>query len=229
LAYPFGRGSIDGIEPERLIMGLELDPSLVESVTKKKRGQRFASVRHGLDTNGVDDFLVTIASRIEALEAELHEVRATVEDPSRAADLEQALPPPPALVEEVPDHAIGRIARLGVVGEREISRMLGDAKAEAATIVAEARSEADRIRADAQAGARRSVEEARAFIGQMQADAGMMLSDVAEQRRTVRAELLRMQRHLVNVANDLDLVLKPARPETDAPGGSKALETGAGS
>jgi cell division septum initiation protein DivIVA len=208
-------------------MGLELDPSLVEGVKKKKRGRRFASVRHGFDTDGVDDFLVRIASRIEALETELREARATAEDPSRTADLEQA--PPPAPVEEVPDHAIGRIARLGVVGEREISRMLGEAKAEAARIVAEARSEADRIRADAQAEARRSVDEARVFIGQMQADAGMMLSNVAEQRRAVTGELLRMQRHLENVANDLDQVLKPVRPQTDAPGGSKALETGAGS
>lgn len=205
-------------------MGIELDPSLDESVKKKKRGRRFASVRHGLDTNGVDDFLVTIASRIEALESALREARATAEDPSQTADLEQA--PPPAPVEEVPDHTVGRIARLGVVGEREIGRMLGEAKAEAATIVAEARSEAERIRADAQAGARRSVDEARVFIGQMQADAGMMLSNVAEQRRSVTAELLRLQRHLVNVANDLDLVLKPVRPQTDAPGGSKALETG---
>ena len=212
-------------------MGIELEPSLVESVKKKKRGRRFASVRHGLDTNGVDDFLVSIASRIEALESELREARATVEDPSQTADpadLEQA-PPPPAPVEEVPDHAIGRIARLGVVGEREISRMLGEAKAEAATIVAEARSEADRIRADAQAEARRSVDEARMYIGQMQADAGMLLSNVAEQRRAVTAELLRMQQHLANVANDLDLVLKPVRSQTDAPVGSKALENGAGS
>jgi cell division septum initiation protein DivIVA len=208
-------------------MGIELDPSLVESVKKKKRGRRFASVRHGLDTNGVDDFLVTIASRIEALESALREARTTVEDPSQTADLEQV--PPPVEVEEVPDHAIGRIARLGVVGEREIGRMLGEAKAEAALIVVDARTEADRIRADAQAEARRSVDEARVFIGQMQADAGMMLSNVAEQRRSVSAELLRMQQHIVNVANDLDLVLKPVRPQTDAPGGSKALETGAGS
>ena len=116
-----------------------------------------------------------------------------------------------------------------MVGEREIGRMLGEAKAEAALIVVDARTEADRIRADAQAEARRSVDEARVFIGQMQADAGMMLSNVAEQRRSVSAELLRMQQHIVNVANDLDLVLKPVRPQTDAPGGSKALETGAGS
>jgi len=209
-------------------MGLELDPSLIESVTKKKRGERFASVRHGLNTQQVDDFLGSIVSRIEALESELHQLRATVEDPPQAADLEQA-PPPPAPVDEVPDHVTERIARLGAVGEREIGRMLGEAKAEAATIVAEAGSEADRIKADAQAGARRSVEEARVFIGQMQADAGMMLSGVAEQRRSVRAELLRMQQHLARVANDLDLVLKPVKPDPDAPAGSKALETGAGS
>ena len=88
-------------------MGTELDPSLIKSVTKKKRGERFASVRHGLNTKQVDDFLGAIVSRIEALESELHEVRATVEDPSQAADLEQPPAPssPPAPVDEVPDHA----------------------------------------------------------------------------------------------------------------------------
>ena len=208
-------------------MGPEFDPSLVKSVMKKKRGERFAFVRRGVDTKQVDDFLSTIVSRIEALESELHEVRATVGDPPQAADLEQAPSPPPARVEGAPDHAAGSIARLGAVGEREIGRMLEEAKEEAATIVAEARSDADRIIADAQAGARRTVEEARVSIGQVQADAGMMLSDVAEQRRSLTEELLRMQQHLLSVANELDLVLKPVKPDADAPGGSKALETDA--
>ena len=209
-------------------MGLEFDPSLVKSVMKKKRGQRFAFVRHGVDTKQVDDFLSTIVSRIEALESELHEVRATVADPPQAADLEQAPSPAPA-VEGAPDPAAGSIARLGAVGEREIGRMLEEAKEEAATIVAEARSDADRIIADAQAGARRAVEEARVSIGQVQADAGMMLSDVAEQRRSLTEELLRMQQHLLSVANELDLVLKPVKPDEDAPGSSKALEIDTGS
>ncbi len=207
-------------------MGLEFDPSLVKSVMKKKRGERFAFVRRGVDTKQVDDFLSTIVSRIEALESELHEVRATVADPPQAADLEQAPPPAPA-VEGVPDPASGSIARLGAVGEREIGRMLEEAKEKAATIVAEARSDADRIIADAQAGARRAVEEARVSIGQVQADAGMMLSDVAEQRRSLTEELLRMQQHLLSVANELDLVLKPVKPDADAPRSSKALETDA--
>jgi cell division septum initiation protein DivIVA len=210
-------------------MGPELDPSLVTSVMKKKRGQRFAFVRHGVDTTQVDDFLSAIVSRIEALQSELHEVRATVGDQPPGADLEQAPSPPPAPVEGVPDHAAGSIARLGEVGEREIGRMLEEAREEAATIVAEARSDADRIIADAQAGARRAVEEARVSIGQVQADAGMMLSDVAEQRRSLTEELLRMQQHLLSVANELDLVLKPVEPDEDAPGRSKALEFETGS
>jgi cell division septum initiation protein DivIVA len=226
LAYSFGPGSIDEIEPERLVMGSELDPSLIQSVMKKKRGQRFAFVRHGVDTKQVDDFLSTIVSRIEALESELRDVRATVGDQPQAADLERAPSPPPAALEGAPDHAAGSIARLGAVGEREIGRMLEEARAEAATIVAEARSEADRIMADAQAAARRSVEEARVSMGQVQADAGMMLSDVAEQRRSMTEELLRMQQQLLSVANELDLVLKP---DADAPRSSKALETDAGS
>ena len=206
----------------------QFDPSLVESVMKKKRGQRFAFIRHGVDTTQVDDFLSAIVSRIEALESELHEVQATGEDPPQAADLEQAPSPAPA-VEEAPDHAGGSVARLLAVGEREIGRMLEEARAEAATIVAEARSDADRIRDDAQAGARRTVEEARVSIGMVQADAGMMLSDVAERRRSLTEELLRMQQHLLSVANELDLILKPVKPDADASGSSKAVETDAGS
>ncbi len=209
-------------------MGLEFDPSLVKSVMKKKRGERFAFVRRGVDTKQVDDFLSTIVSRIEALESELHEVRATVGDPPQAADLEQAPSPAPP-VEDAPDPAAGSIARLRAVGEREIGRMLEEAKEEAATIVAEARSDADRIIADAQAGARRAVEEARVSIGQVQADAGMMLSDVAEQRRSLTEELLRMQQHLLSVANELDLVLKPVKPDEDTPSRSTALEIDTGS
>jgi hypothetical protein len=61
----------------------------------------------------------------------------------------------------------------------------------------------------------------------------MMLSDVAEQRRSMTEELLRMQQQLLRVANGLGMVLKPVKPvkpvkpDADAPGGSKALETDA--
>jgi DivIVA domain-containing protein len=155
--------------------------------------QRFSSVRRGYDPEQVDAFLVAIASNIEALEAELQRLRVT----------------PPSSAEVAPEGPMKRSARLIEVGEREIERMLGEAKTEAATTVSEARSEADRVTNDARDTARRSVDEARAFLSQVEGDAAKMLSDVAERRRQMMGELQKMQEHLVSVARDLDLVLNP--------------------
>jgi len=115
-------------------MGTEVDPPLVE-VIEKRPGQRFASVRRGVNPAQVDAFLVKIASRIDALETELHQEPAEVspegEDVARV--------PAPAPAEDTSDGYTERIARLGDVGEREVKRMLAEAKAEAATIVSEAK------------------------------------------------------------------------------------------
>jgi DivIVA domain-containing protein len=207
-------------------MGVELDPPLAES-DKKKRNQRFASVRRGYDPTQVDDFLMTIASRIEALETEMHQEPISAEATPQGTDPAEVLPRPAA--ENGSEGYTQRIARLGAVGEREIERMLAEAKAEAPTIVAEARSEADRIMKDAQSEARRSVEEARAFLTQVDVDARGMLSGVTERRRQMIEELRKMQEHLVSVAQELDLVVNPIGPDADVPGGSTTVENGAGS
>jgi DivIVA domain-containing protein len=186
----------------QMIMSVELDPPYVAS-RKKKRSRRFGSVRHGYDPGEVDDFLGTIASRLEKLESELHEVHTA-----------EATPPAD------PEAYTQRITRLTEVGVREVEKMLAESKAEAATIVSEAQSEADRIRRDAQQVAERSVDEARAFLSQVEVDAKMMRADVAERRRQMTEELQRMQGHLVNVAHDLNIVLNPIEPYADLPGSS---------
>jgi len=205
-------------------MGAELDPPLAESV-KKERSPRFATVRRGYDRAEVDDFLIAIASRIEALETELQHERVTAEVSPQGTDLAQALPPSPA--GDAPERYTERIARLGAVAECEVERMRAETKAEAATILAEGRSEADRIRSDAEGGAKRSIEEARAFLTQVEVDAGRMLSGVAERRRQNLEELQKMQEHLLSVARDLDLVLNPVGPDADVPGTSTGVEPGA--
>jgi cell division septum initiation protein DivIVA len=182
-------------------MGAEPSPALAE-ILKKKRGRRFASVRRGLDTTQVDEFLVTISSRIEALETELRQ--------AGSSEGAKDAPPPPPEEGEGSGDATGRIARLAAVGEREIDTMLGEANAEAATIATEARGQADRIRAEARAEARRSVEEARGFLTQVEADAGTMLSGVAQRRREMMEELERMQERLLAVAEQLDHLLDPS-------------------
>lgn len=191
-------------------MSVELDPPLVES-DKKKSNRRFASVRRGYDPAAVDDFLVAITSRIDALETELHHERVTAEVPPQGTDLAQV--PPLAPAEDASDGYTKRIARFGVVGLGEVERMLAEAKAEAATIVSEAGSEADRITREAQDWARRSVDGARAFLTKVEEDAGRMLSDIAERRREMIGEFRKMREHLLSVAQELDVVLTPAGPD----------------
>ena len=111
-------------------MGAEIDPS-----TEEKEQRRFATVKRGYDRAQVDAFLVSIASSIDALEAELREFRAT---PSSAPT-------------EAPHGTAERIEKLGDDAEREVEEMLEEARAEAAAIVAEAGDQADRITRDAQA------------------------------------------------------------------------------
>jgi vacuolar-type H+-ATPase subunit H len=188
-------------------MGVELDPPPLEGV-EKQRDRRFKVVRRGFDPMAVDEFLMTVASRIEALEAALQQA--------------QVLPPSPAV--DVSDREPKRVARLGAVGEREVERMLAEAKEEAATIVAEARSEAERIKSDAEIAAKPTVEEAGAFLTKVGEDAGRTLSNVAERRRQMIEELQKMQDRLLRVSQDLDLVLNPAGP--DAPERSTGVESG---
>jgi DivIVA domain-containing protein len=159
-------------------------------------GQRFSSVRRGYDSEQVDAFLVAIASRMEALEAELEELRAT----------------PPPSTEDAAEGSTKRVERFGEVAGREVERLLVEIKAEAATIVAEARTEADRITKDAQGVATRSVDEARAHLTQVEADARRIPSDIAERRRQVIEETQKMQERLVRIAKDLDLLLNPEGP-----------------
>jgi DivIVA domain-containing protein len=204
-------------------MGAEPDPALVESV-KKEPGQRFASVRRGYDRAEVDDFLVALASKIEALETALQHERVIADVRPQGVDPANAPSSSPA--GQPLDRHAERISRLGVVVEREVEKMRAETKAEAATILAEGRSEADRIRSDAEGGAKRSIEEARAFLIQVEEEAGRMLSGVAERRRQINAELQKMQEHLLGVARDLDLMLDPVRPEADGPGTSKGGDAG---
>ena len=114
-------------------MGPEVDPPLVE-VIEKRPGQRFASVRRGVNPAQVDAFLVKIASRIDALETELHQ------EPAEVSPEGEDLIVPHSPAEDAAEGYTERIARLGmVVGVREVKRMLAEAKAEAATIVSEAK------------------------------------------------------------------------------------------
>lgn len=195
-------------------MGAGPKPPIVE-IVKRAPTRRFASVRHGLNYAQVDDVLMAILSRIEALQVELQRPQDTAEVPSNGGDTEDARSASTSPAEDVSDPRTERVARFSAVGEREAARMLAEAKVEASAILAEAGSEVDRIRSEAQAGAGRSVDEARAFLTHVEEDARRMLSDVAVRRRQMTEELKKMQEHLVSVAQDLDVMLSSGAARTD--------------
>lgn len=193
-------------------MGAELDPALLESV-KKKESPRFASVRRGFDPAQVNEFLSAIASRVEALEKELHELQVTGDVPPEGADTEEVSPSSPAGDAsdegDASDGSTTRIARLAEVGVREVERMLAEAKAEAVTIVSDAKRDADRLAREAKGEAKRSVDEAQAFLNKVEEDAGRMVSDLAGRRRQMLEEFRTMQERLVSVAKELDELVNP--------------------
>ena len=90
----------------------------------------------------------------------------------------------------------------------KIEKMLAEARAEAAAIVAQAGEEADGIRRDAVGNAARSLEEARRYITQVDADARRIPSDAAERRQQMLEETQKMQERLLRIATELDLLVK---------------------
>ena len=110
------------VEPERVIMGAEPKPPIAE-IVKRTRTRRFRSVRHGLDYAQVDDVLMAILSRIEALQAELQQPRDAAEVPPNGEDTEDARSVSASPAEDVSDARTERIARFSVVGEREAARI----------------------------------------------------------------------------------------------------------
>lgn len=206
-------------------MSVELDPPLVE-IVKRKKGERFASVRRGYDSAQVDALLSAIVSRIEALEMELQQSRVTADVPRMGEDPARVSPPSSSSGAEANTEHMDRLSSVAL---RELQRMVADAKTEAATIVSVAAGEVDRITGDAQGAARRSVDEARAFLIEVEEDARRTLSDVAERRRQMTEGLRKMQEHLVSVAQDLDIVLDAVEPDTELPAGSARIQTSPGS
>ena len=180
-------------------MGAEQpEPSLAE-IVKKRHGTQFETARRGYAPSQVDVFLVAIASSIDSLEEELHDLRS----PGEAVGEE----PRPST-----DDASGsskRVARLMRVGEREVERMREEANAEAATILSEAQEEANRITEDARDEATRAVDEVQAFLDQVEKDTRRIPAAAEERRRQMIEETRAMQERLLSIAKALDRVLDP--------------------
>lgn len=144
------------------------------------RHEYFAWARRGFDPTEVREFLATVASVIEHLEAELGQERPHAEAATHGEDARRSDSAP---AQAGASRLEERVARLIAVAEREAETTLEEAKAEAATIVSEATSEAESIRSATQREVRRAAEESRAFLEKAKEESGRTLSDLAEQRR----------------------------------------------
>jgi cell division septum initiation protein DivIVA len=167
-------------------MGVEIDPQLVENLKEK----RFATVKHGCDPEQVDAFLVTIASSIESLAASLKEAEAAPSGPAEPADARSR-----------------RLERIGEVTEREVEKMLAEAKAEAAKIRSDAETEANRITREARNEAKVAVDEVQAFLDQVDEQTRTIPAAAEERRRQMIEETRTMQERLLGIAKALDGVL----------------------
>ena len=167
-------------------MGVEIDPQLVENLKEK----RFPTVKHGCDPEQVDAFLVTIASSIESLAALLEGGQGRPVGSGGASDARSR-----------------RLERIGEVTEREVEKMLAEAKAEAATIRSEAETEANRITNEARNEARVAVDEVQAFLDQVDEDTRRIPAAAEERRRQMIEETRTMQERLLGLAKALDGVL----------------------
>ena len=165
-------------------MAVEIDPQLVENLKEK----RFPTVKRGFDPEQVGAFLVTVASSIESLAAQLAEAKAA---PSGEADARSE-----------------RLERLWEVTEREVAKMLADAKAEAAMIRSEAETEANRIRNEARDEARVAIDEVQAFLDRVDEETRTIPAAAEERRRQMNEETRMMQERLLSIAKALDSVLE---------------------
>ena len=92
--------------------------------------------------------------------------------------------------------------------EREVAKMLADAKAEAAMIRSEAETEANRIRNEARDEARVAIDEVQAFLDRVDEETRTIPAAAEERRRQMTEETRMMQERLLSIAKALDSVLE---------------------
>ncbi len=97
---------------------------------------------------------------------------------------------------------------MGEVTEREVGKMLAEAKAEAVAIRSEAETEANRIKNEARDEARVAVDEVQAFLDQVDEDTRRIPAAAEERRRQMIEETRTMQERLLSIAKALDSVLE---------------------
>ena len=184
------------------------------------RRREFATVRRGYDPEQVRTYLASVADQIELLERELNQLRLELTSaPARGEQMTDpataSSPAPPA---EDPYEALSkRFAGLIETADQEAEKILENAKSEAKRALDEARSEADRIRVDAQAHAEEGRQEVADLLQRATTEADLVLSTLADRRRSLATRLEEMRTKLIAMAEDLaDPIEEATQVDLDA-------------
>ncbi len=198
----------------------DLDLPLLPSSDQIRR-REFATVRRGYDADQVRDYLIAVAAQVEALEAEIREIRLS---PGGPGPKESGPEPILAEREASPYEELAkRMASVIEAADTEVKGTLDEAGADARRMLEEARSEADRIRVDAQARAEEARQLGSDVLEEAKIEAERTLSSLSSRREALVHQLTEMQSKLLSVARDIDVTIEERgrwtedAPETDAP------------
>jgi DivIVA domain-containing protein len=197
----------------------DLDLPLLPSSDQIRR-REFATVRRGYDADQVRDYLTAVAAQVEALEAEIREIRLSPGGPGpKGSEPEPTL----AKQEMSPYEELAkRLARVIETADSEAEGIVDEAGADARRMLEEARSEADRIRVDAQARAEEARQLGSDVLEKAKIEAERTLSSLSSRREELVHHLTEMQSKLLSVARDIDATIEERGrwsedgPETEA-------------
>lgn len=191
------------------------------------RAHEFGTIRRGYDPDQVNDYLYTLAERIEALEGEIRDTRAAAESAERSVRAEPVAQAAAAVPVDPYEAFAKRFAGLLGTADKEAERLVADAQGESTRILEEARADALRIRSDAHARAEESRIEGDRMLAEARVEAERALTGLASRRQELADQLQTMQSRLLSAAKDLEMVLEdPAElPEPIAQAEARAASS----
>jgi cell division initiation protein len=170
------------------------------------RAQRFGTARRGFDPVQVSAFLNRVADQVATLEA-------------RVAELESDLVARPADVSSDPYETVSsHVVALMKAFDEDVSRLRGEAEAEADRMIADAKVETERIRSDAETRAKEALAAASGSVEGIKRDAEEELAQLMAKRTSITGELRVIRERLLVAIEQLP---KADTPETSAPANAR--------
>lgn len=190
-------------------MSTETDPPPGASADKESgepEGQggappRFKTVRRGLRTKEVDNFLLEIDAATMALEEELRAIRLEREGSQGPGEDQSSASGHPS------KRLAAHLSELTSAAERGARVMVAQAREETTSIHADAESESERIVAEARQDAERTVEEAAIFLKDAKDQASSIVADLADRREQMLGGLQQIHQRMMGLLPDLQVAL----------------------